>query len=54
MSTLAIVPQNKDDVLRFRVTAQEKRKIEAAAERDHQTVSNWVRTMALRAAGVIK
>ena len=44
---------DKDDVIRFRVSTSEKRAIEAAAKRDGLSPSAWLRTLALRAAGVL-
>lgn len=43
----------KDDVVRFRVTADQKRSLETAAEREGLDVSAWLRQLALRAAGVL-
>jgi hypothetical protein len=42
---------DKDDVLRFRVSATEKEAIERAAKRDGKTSSAWLRMIALAAAG---
>jgi len=42
----------KGDVLRFRVTAAEKGRIERAAAREHMSTSVWLRRLALDAAGV--
>lgn len=43
----------KDEVVRMRVTSEQKAAITAAAERDGLEVSQWLRQIALRAAGVL-
>jgi uncharacterized protein (DUF1778 family) len=43
----------KGDVIRMRVTAQQKRAITDAATRDGLEVSAWLRQLALRAAGAL-
>lgn len=43
----------KDDVVRMRVTVEQKRAIEDAANRAGLEVSSWLRQLALRAAGAI-
>jgi uncharacterized protein (DUF1778 family) len=43
----------KGDVIRMRVTSDQKNAIVAAAERDGLEVSAWLRQLALRAAGVL-
>jgi uncharacterized protein (DUF1778 family) len=43
----------KDDVVRMRVTAEQKAAILAAAESDGMDVSVWLRRLALREAGVL-
>jgi uncharacterized protein (DUF1778 family) len=43
----------KDDVIRMRVTSDQKSAIVAAAERDGLEVSAWLRQLSLRAAGVL-
>ncbi len=43
----------KDDVIRVRLTSEQKSAIVAAAERDGLELSAWVRQLALRAAGVL-
>jgi uncharacterized protein (DUF1778 family) len=43
----------KDDVVRMRVTAEQKAAMTAAAERDGLELSAWLRQLALRAAGVL-
>jgi hypothetical protein len=43
----------KDDVIRMRVTSEQKSAIVSAAERDGLEVSAWLRQLALRAAGVL-
>jgi uncharacterized protein (DUF1778 family) len=43
----------KGDVIRMRVTTEHKRAITAAAERDGLEVSQWLRQLALRAAGAL-
>jgi uncharacterized protein (DUF1778 family) len=46
-------PAKKDDVIRMRVTSEQKAIIVAAAERDGLEVSQWLRQLALRAAGAL-
>jgi uncharacterized protein (DUF1778 family) len=43
----------KGDVIRMRVTSDQKAAIMAAAERDGLEVSQWLRQLALRAAGAL-
>jgi uncharacterized protein (DUF1778 family) len=43
----------KDDVVRMRVTAEQKRAMASAAEREGLELSAWLRQLALRAAGVL-
>lgn len=43
----------KDAVVRFRASAEQKKALEEAAERDGLEVSAWLRRLALRAAGVL-
>jgi uncharacterized protein (DUF1778 family) len=43
----------KDEVLRVRILAAQKRVIEDAAARDGLELSAWVRRVLLRAAGVL-
>jgi len=43
----------KNDVVRMRVTAEQKRSLEDAATRDGLELSAWLRQLALRAAGVL-
>jgi uncharacterized protein (DUF1778 family) len=43
----------KDDVIRVRLTSEQKSAIVAAAERDGLELSAWLRQLALRAAGVL-
>ena len=43
----------KDDVIRMRVTSEQKAAITAAVEREGLELSQWLRQLALRAAGVI-
>lgn len=43
----------KDDVIRVRLTSEQKTAIVAAAERDGLELSGWLRQLALRAAGVL-
>lgn len=43
----------KGDVIRMRVTSEQKAAIMAAAERDGLELSQWLRQLALRAAGAI-
>lgn len=49
----AIETPVKDDVIRVRVTAEQKNAIVAAAERDGLEMSAWLRQLALRAAGAL-
>jgi len=43
----------KDEILRVRISAEQKDALIAAAERDGLELSTWVRQVALRAAGVL-
>jgi len=43
----------KGDVIRMRVTADQKDAITSAASRDGLEVSQWLRQLALRAAGAL-
>ena len=43
----------KDDVVRMRVTAEQKAALMAAAEREGLELSAWLRQLALRAAGAL-
>jgi len=43
----------KDDVVRMRVTSEQKEALTAAAEREGLELSAWLRQLALRAAGVL-
>ena len=43
----------KDDVVRMRVTAEQKRAMEDAASREGLELSAWLRQLALRAAGAL-
>ena len=43
----------KEDVIRMRVTADQKDAITTAANRDGLEVSQWLRQLALRAAGAL-
>lgn len=43
----------KDDVVRMRVTTDQKVALIEAAERDGLELSAWLRQLALRAAGVL-
>jgi hypothetical protein len=43
----------KDDVVKMRVSADQKRALAAAADRDGLELSAWLRQLALRAAGVL-
>jgi hypothetical protein len=43
----------KDDVVRMRVTAEQKQALTNAAERAGLELSAWLRQLALRAAGVL-
>lgn len=43
----------KDDVVRLRIPAEQKRALEAAAARDGLELSAWARRLLLRAAGVL-
>jgi uncharacterized protein (DUF1778 family) len=45
--------RTKDDVIRMRVSAEQKNAIMAAAARDGLELSAWLRQLALRAAGVL-
>jgi uncharacterized protein (DUF1778 family) len=43
----------KDDVVRMRVTAEQKQALTDAAARDGLELSAWLRQLALRAAGAL-
>jgi uncharacterized protein (DUF1778 family) len=43
----------KTEVVRMRVTSQQKQAMQAAAARDGLELSQWLRQIALRAAGVL-
>lgn len=43
----------KDDMIRFRVTSEEKIGLEGAATRDGMDLSTWIRRLALQAAGML-
>jgi antitoxin component of RelBE/YafQ-DinJ toxin-antitoxin module len=43
----------KDEMVRFRVSAEQKEAFEDAAKRDGLDVSAWLRQLALRASGVL-
>jgi len=43
----------KDDVVRMRISAQQKQALTAGAEREGLELSVWLRQLALRAAGVL-
>ena len=46
-------PVTKDDVVRMRVTAEQKQALTDAAARDGLELSAWLRQLALRAAGAL-
>ena len=43
----------KDEILRVRISAEQKQALIAAAEREGLELSTWLRQLALRAAGVL-
>jgi len=43
----------KDDMVRMRVSAEQKQALTAAAERSGLELSAWLRQLALRAAGAL-
>ena len=45
--------QRKDDDIRIRVTAEQKRTLSNAAAREGLDLSTWLRQLALRAAGAL-
>jgi uncharacterized protein (DUF1778 family) len=45
--------KRKEDVVRMRVTLEQKQALVAAAEREGLDVSAWLRQLALRAAGAL-
>jgi len=47
------VKPRKDDVVRMRVSGEQKQALMAAAEREGLELSAWLRQLALRAAGVL-
>lgn len=44
----------KDDTVRMRVTAEQKQTLTDAAARDGLELSQWLRQLALRAAGALR
>jgi uncharacterized protein (DUF1778 family) len=48
-----VAKPNKDDVVRMRVTAEQKAAMVRAAEADGLELSQWLRQLALRAAGAL-
>jgi uncharacterized protein (DUF1778 family) len=46
-------PVTKDDVVRMRVTVEQKKALTDAAARDGLELSAWLRQLALRAAGAL-
>ena len=49
----AVAKPLKDDVVRMRISAQQKQALTEAAEREGLELSVWLRQLALRAAGVL-
>jgi len=49
----ATTKPTKDDVVRMRVTGEQKAAMMAAAAREGLELSQWLRQLALRAAGVL-
>ncbi len=49
----AVAKPLKDDVVRMRISAQQKQVLTEAAERAGLELSVWLRQLALRAAGVL-
>jgi uncharacterized protein (DUF1778 family) len=43
----------KDEMVRFRVSAEQKQAFEEAAQRDGLDVSAWIRRVALKEAGAL-
>lgn len=43
----------KDEIVRMRVSAEQKAALQAAADRDGLELSQWLRQLALRAAGLL-
>jgi len=43
----------KDDVVRMRVSGEQKAALQAAADREGLELSQWLRQLALRAAGLL-
>lgn len=52
-STERAVKQRKKDVVRFRVTDEQKQVLVQAAEKEGLDVSAWLRQLSLRAAGAL-
>jgi len=48
-----VVKATKDDVVRMRVSGEQKAAMVAAAERQGLELSQWLRQLALRAAGLL-
>lgn len=53
MAKTAKKTSTKDDVVRMRVTIEQKQALTAAAAKDGLELSAWLRQLALRAAGVL-
>ncbi|MGQ0639199.1 MAG: plasmid mobilization protein [Gemmatimonadaceae bacterium] len=49
----AVTKQRKDDVIRVRVTAEQKQALVSRAERDGLELSAWTRQQIFRAAGLL-
>jgi len=52
----AVVPVTrplKDEVVRFRISAEQKAALDAAAAREGLDLSSWLRRLALQAAGLL-
>jgi uncharacterized protein (DUF1778 family) len=43
----------KDEMIRFRITSEEKAGLDAAAAKVGLDLSSWIRQLALRAAGLL-
>ncbi|HZS27530.1 MAG TPA: hypothetical protein VFB76_09890 [Candidatus Angelobacter sp.] len=52
-SRRSAVKSTKDDMVKMRVSAEDKQALTDAAKRDGLELSAWLRQLALRAAGVL-
>ena len=53
VQSMHVPKSRKDDIVRMRVSDEQKQALTAAAARDGLELSTWLRQLALRAAGVL-